>query len=144
MISDTLSEAAAEMRGDLQKAPDSYPPGEPLTARIVALIAEMDAVQREIEAHAAADLAAVDRRYQLDEIGNRQPPACGKTANRRPRTTGPSPPSRTMPDGTRPRTAGRPASGGGAVSASRTGMRLAEISSYTGARPFNRPQAGDH
>ena len=75
MISDTLSEAAAEMRGDLQKAPDSYPPGEPLTARIVALIAEMDAVQREIEAHAAADLAAVDRQYQLDEMGDRQPPA---------------------------------------------------------------------
>lgn len=74
MISDTLSEAAAEMRGDLQKTPNSYPPGEPLTARIVALIAEMDAVQREIEARAAADLAAVDRQYQLDEMGDRQPP----------------------------------------------------------------------
>ena len=75
MISDTLSEAAAELRGDLQKMPDSYPPGNPLTARIVALIAEMDAVQREIEARAAADLAAVDRQYQLDEMSDRQPPA---------------------------------------------------------------------
>lgn len=75
MISDTLSEAAAEMRGDLQKMPDSYPPGEPLTARIVALIAEMDAVQREIEAQAETDLAAADRQYQADEVGDRQPPA---------------------------------------------------------------------
>jgi hypothetical protein len=42
MISDTLSEAAAEIRGDPEKMPDSYPPGAPLTARIVALIDQMD------------------------------------------------------------------------------------------------------
>jgi hypothetical protein len=28
-ISDTLSEAAAEMRGELKKMPDSHPPGQP-------------------------------------------------------------------------------------------------------------------
>ena len=67
MISDTLSEAAAEMRGDLQKMPDSYPPGDPLTAHIEALIAEMDAVRHEIEAKAEADLTALDRQYQRDE-----------------------------------------------------------------------------
>lgn len=75
MISDTLSEATAEMRGALENMPDSYPPGEPLTERIVALIAEMDAVQHEIEARAADDLAAVDRQFQLNEMGDRQPPA---------------------------------------------------------------------
>lgn len=75
MISDTLSEAVAEMRGDLKKMPHSYPPGDPLTARIVALIEEMDAVQQELEDRAAADLAAVDRQYQLGEMGDRQPPA---------------------------------------------------------------------
>jgi hypothetical protein len=75
MISDTLSEAVAEMRGDLKKMPDSYPPGEPLRARIVALVDEMDAVRRELEDRAAADLAAVDRQYQLGEMGDQQPPA---------------------------------------------------------------------
>jgi hypothetical protein len=75
MISDTLSEAAAEMRGDLQEMPDSYPPGEPLTERIVALIAEMEAVQQEVEDRAAADLAALDRQYQQGGMGDRQPPA---------------------------------------------------------------------
>jgi hypothetical protein len=75
MISDTLSEAAAEMRGDLQEMPDSYPPGEPLTERIVALIAEMEAVQLEVEDRAAADLAALDRQYQRGEMGDKQPPA---------------------------------------------------------------------
>jgi hypothetical protein len=74
MISDTLSEAVAEMRGNLRNMPDSYPPGEPLTARIVALADEMDAVRRELEDRAAADLAAVDRQYQLGEMGDQQPP----------------------------------------------------------------------
>lgn len=73
MISDTLSEAAAEIRGDLKKMPDSYPPGEPLTARIVALIAQMDAVQHELEEHAAAEAAATDRYYR-DHMADRQPP----------------------------------------------------------------------
>ena len=63
MISDTLSEAAAEMRAELKKMPDSYPPGDPLTARIMALIEQMDAVQHELEDRAAAQLAADDR-YQ--------------------------------------------------------------------------------
>jgi len=75
MISDTLGEAAAEVRGDLQKMPDSYPPGEPLTERIVALIAEMEAVQQEVEDRAAADLAALDRHYQQRGMGDTQPPA---------------------------------------------------------------------
>jgi hypothetical protein len=63
------------MRGELKKMPDSYPPGEPLTARIVALVDEMDAVQHELEIRAAADLTAVDRQHQLGEMGDRQPPA---------------------------------------------------------------------
>ena len=75
MISDTLSETVAEMRGDLQEMPDSYPPDKPLTERIVALIAEMEAVQQEVEDRAAANLAAVDRQYQPGEMGDRQPPA---------------------------------------------------------------------
>ena len=75
MISGTLSEAVAEMRGDLQKMPDSCPPAEPLTQRIVALIAEMEAAQPEVGGRAAADLAVTDRQYQLGEIGDRQPPA---------------------------------------------------------------------
>jgi hypothetical protein len=69
MISDTLSEAVAQMRGELQRMPDSYRQGEPLTVRIEALIAQMDAVRSEVDAKAAADLAAVDRQYQLDENG---------------------------------------------------------------------------
>ncbi len=74
MISDTLSEAAAEMRGDLRKMPDSYPPEDPLTVRIVALIGEMDAVQQELENRAAAELAADDRRL-AGEKGGRRPSA---------------------------------------------------------------------
>jgi hypothetical protein len=74
MISDTLSEAVSEMRGDLQAMPDSYPPGEPLTVRILALIDEMDAVQHEIDDRAAADLDAIDRQYQRDDMGGRRPP----------------------------------------------------------------------
>jgi hypothetical protein len=35
----------------------------------------MDAVRRELEDRAAADLAAVDRQYQLGEMGDQQPPA---------------------------------------------------------------------
>ncbi|MGO8958293.1 MAG: hypothetical protein ACLQFR_13115 [Streptosporangiaceae bacterium] len=74
MISDTLSEAVSEMRGDLQELPDSYPPGDPLTERIVALIEQMEAVQQEVENRAAADLSAVDREYQLREMGDPEPP----------------------------------------------------------------------
>ena len=73
MISDTLSEAAVEMRGELERMPDSYPPGEPITARIVALIEQMDAVRQELENRAAAELARDDR-HNLDEMGDRQPP----------------------------------------------------------------------
>ncbi len=73
MTSDTLSEAVAEMRGDVQKMPDSYPPGDPLTVRIVALIEEMDAVRREVEDHAAAELVADDRRLK-DRMGDQRPP----------------------------------------------------------------------
>ncbi len=61
MISDTLSEAVAEMRRDLETMPDSYPPEEPLTARIVALVEQMHAVQQELEDRAAAELAAEDQ-----------------------------------------------------------------------------------
>ncbi len=74
MISDTLSEAVAEMRGDLAKMPDSYPPGDPLTTRIVALVEEMDAVQHAIEDRAEVDLAEVDRQYQRGEDVDREPP----------------------------------------------------------------------
>ncbi len=74
MISDTLAEAATQMRGELNEMPDSYPPGDPLTVRIVALIEEMDAVQQELEDHAAADLAEIDRQYQLGEMGDREQP----------------------------------------------------------------------
>ena len=69
MISDTLSEAVAEMRGELQKMPDSYPPDDPLTVRIVALIEEMDAVRRAVEDHAAAELATEDTRLK-DQMGD--------------------------------------------------------------------------
>jgi hypothetical protein len=64
MISDTLSEAAAEMRGELTAMPDSYPPGEPLTVRILALIEQMDAVRQELEDRAAAELAAINQQDQ--------------------------------------------------------------------------------
>ena len=74
MISDTLSEAAAQMRGELKTMPDSYPPGEPITARIVALIEQMDAVRQELENRAAAELATEDQQNP-DEMGDRQPPA---------------------------------------------------------------------
>jgi hypothetical protein len=74
MISDTLSEAVAEMRGELTATPDSYPPREPLTMHILALIGEMDAVAQELEDRAAADLAAMDRHDQRDETGDRRPP----------------------------------------------------------------------
>jgi len=77
MISDTLSEAVAEMRRDLEEMPDSYPPGDPLTARIVALTEEMDAIQHELEDRAAADLAAIDRQYELAEDSDREPPRAG-------------------------------------------------------------------
>ena len=63
MISDTLSEAVAEMRRDLETMPDSYPPEEPLTARIVALVEQMHAVQQELEDRAAAELAAEDQDF---------------------------------------------------------------------------------
>lgn len=75
MISDTLSEAVAEMRGDLQENPGTYPPAEPLTERIVALIEEMELVQQEVEDRAAADLTVLDREYQLGEVGDPEPPA---------------------------------------------------------------------
>ena len=68
MISDTLSEAAVQMRHELASMPDSYPPGEPSTARIVALIEQMDAVRQELENRAAAELAAEDR-HNRDENG---------------------------------------------------------------------------
>jgi hypothetical protein len=71
MTSDTLSEAVAEMRGELMATPDSYRPGGPLTVRILGLITE---VQQELEDGEAADLAVVDRHYQRDEIGDRRPP----------------------------------------------------------------------
>ena len=73
MISDTLSEAAVQMRGELKKMPDSYPPGEPITARIVALIEQMDAVRQELENRAAAELAT-EEQQNPDEMGDRQPP----------------------------------------------------------------------
>ena len=73
MISDTLSEAAAQMRGELKSMPDSYPPGAPITARIVALIEQMDAVRQELENRAAAELATEDQQNP-DEMGDRQPP----------------------------------------------------------------------
>jgi hypothetical protein len=74
MISDTLSEAAAEMRGELAATPDSYPPGEPLTVRILALIEQMDAVRQELEHRAAAELAALNQRDQPGEINDMRPP----------------------------------------------------------------------
>jgi hypothetical protein len=73
-ISDTLSEAAAEMRGELTAEPDSYPPGEPLTARILALIEQMDAVRQELEDRAAAELAALNQQDQPGEINDMRPP----------------------------------------------------------------------
>ena len=73
MISDTLSEAAVQMRHELESMPDSYPPGAPITVRIVALIEQMDAVRQELENRAAAELAADDW-HNLDEMGGRQPP----------------------------------------------------------------------
>jgi hypothetical protein len=74
MISDTLAEAATQMRGELNEMPDSYPPGDPLTTRVVALIEEMDAVQQELEDRAAADLTEIDRQYQLGEMGDGEQP----------------------------------------------------------------------
>ena len=73
MISDTLSEAAVQMRGELKSMSDSYPPGEPITARIVALIEQMDAVRQELENRAAAELAT-EEQQNPDEMGDRQPP----------------------------------------------------------------------
>ena len=45
MISDILHEAAGHIRGVLNSHPLSYPPRDPLTKRIEALVTEMEAIR---------------------------------------------------------------------------------------------------
>lgn len=74
MVSDTLTEAAAERRGELTATPASYPRRLPPTIRVLAPIDEMDAVAHELADRATADLAAMSRHNQRDETGDRLPP----------------------------------------------------------------------
>lgn len=46
MISDTLSDAAYDIRRYLADMPNVYPAGDPLTARILALLDEMESIGR--------------------------------------------------------------------------------------------------
>ncbi len=45
MISDILSDAVFDISHYLFTCPDAYPPGHPITARIIACTAEMSAIQ---------------------------------------------------------------------------------------------------
>ena len=49
MISDVLSEAVTDIRDYLTRMPDVYPPGDPVTVRITALVTEMDAVRQVLD-----------------------------------------------------------------------------------------------
>ena len=55
MVSDTLSDALDAINRDLQSYPESYPPGDPLTLRIIHMTHEMEAIRRILDTPLSGD-----------------------------------------------------------------------------------------